>query len=210
MRWGYQLSLQFLIAYFWMMKMLVTGANGLLGQHMVKLLLKNNYIVVATGKGPSRLPFIEDTRCRYYDADLTSMISMNEIFEAEKPDIIVHAGAMTQVDDCEQQQDACFAVNVQATAQLLVAAEQYSKFFIFVSTDFVFDGEHGNYKEEDALNPVSWYGFTKVQAESTVETSEIPWAIVRTCLIYGNTLTGTRTNIISWVKKILKMVRKLK
>jgi len=79
-----------------------------------------------------------------------------------------------------------------------------------MSTDFVFDGIQGNYAEDDHLNPVSWYGFSKVQAESTVETSEIPWAIVRTCLVYGSPLAGTRSNILSWVKESLENEKPIK
>jgi dTDP-4-dehydrorhamnose reductase len=191
-------------AYICRMKVLVTGANGLLGQHLVPYLLRHNYAVIATGRGPSRVPFSEEANYRYYDADISNEAMVHEIFLKERPEIVVHGAAMTQVDACEQQQDACFEINVQATAQLLVMAEQMSNLFIYLSTDFVFDGEQGYYTEDDQLNPISWYGFTKVQAESTVETSEIPWAIVRTCLVYGNTLGGTRSNIIGWVKKSLE------
>ena len=193
-----------------MIKVLVTGANGLLGQHLVKQLQESGFAVVATGRGPSRLPFTEVETYRYIEADLTNGQAMNDLMYRERPAIVVHAGAMTQVDDCEQQQDACFEANVQSTAQLLVAAEEYAEFFIFVSTDFVFNGENGNYAEGDPLTPLSWYGFTKVQAESTVETSDIPWAIVRTCLVYGNTAGGTRSNIISWVKNSLEAGKEIR
>jgi dTDP-4-dehydrorhamnose reductase len=193
-----------------MIKVLVTGANGLLGQHLIKQLLDNEFSVVATGRGLSRLTFKESENYKYVEADLTNGQAMNNILYNERAQVIVHAGAMTQVDECEQNQDTCFEVNVQATAQLLVAAEQYAKFFIYISTDFVFDGESGYYREEDHLNPISWYGFTKVQAESTVETSEIPWAIVRTCLVYGNVNNGTRSNIISWVKDSLQAGKEIK
>jgi len=192
------------------MKVLVTGANGLLGQHLVKQLLENNFAVVATGRGSSRLPFPENEMYKYIEADLTNGQLINDLLSTERPPVIVHAGAMTQVDNCEQNQDACFEVNVQATAQLLVLAEQYADFFIFVSTDFIFDGKKGFYKEEDHLNPLNWYGFTKVQAESTVETSDIPWAIIRTCLVYGQNYGGTRSNFISWVKDNLSAGKEIK
>jgi dTDP-4-dehydrorhamnose reductase len=186
-----------------MAKILVTGANGLLGQHLVKLLIENNYDVVGTGKGPSRLPFAQQTRFRYYAADITAPFALQQIFEKEQPEVVVHTAAMTQIDDCELQQDACFNVNVQSTINLLLDAEIHSQLIIFLSTDFVFDGVKGNYKEEDDQNPLSWYGFTKVQAESMIQTSSMPWAIVRTCLVYGTPLSGARSNIISWVKNSL-------
>ena len=193
-----------------MKKVLVTGANGFLGQHLTHLLLQNGYAVVAVAKGDSRLPFAEKPGFVYYDADITNDLVLQHIFEKETPHTIVHAAAMTQADDCQLHQEACEAVNVRATAQLLLSAEAFSSHFIYISTDFVFDGEKGDYTENDAANPISWYGFTKLQAESIVETSDIPFAIVRTCLVYGNAVSGTRNNIISWVKDSLTAGKKIK
>ena len=193
-----------------MRKVLVTGANGLLGQHLVNLLLQQGYQVIAVGKGASRLPFTVSGFFRYYTADITEDFLLQQILEKEMPHTLVHAAAITQVDDCQLNQENCEAVNVRATAQLLLSAEACCKHFIYVSSDFVFDGEKGDYKEEDDLNPLSWYGFTKVQAEAITSTSEIPFAIVRTCLVYGNTLTGTRSNIINWVKKNLEEGKPIK
>lgn len=193
-----------------MKKVLITGANGLLGQHLVKLLLQKGSHVIAVGKGESRLSFAGAGHLVYYSVDITNDFLLHQVMEKEKPDTIVHAAAVTQVDDCQLNQENCEAVNVRATAQLLLSAEAFSKHFIYISTDFVFDGQKGNYTETDDMNPVSWYGFTKVQAESIVETSEIPFAVVRTCLVYGNALAGTRSNIISWVKKSLEEGRQIK
>ena len=181
----------------------MTGANGLLGQHLVKLLTENEYMVIATGKGPCRVQLPEAQLFRYYPADLTYPLALHEIFAKEQPEIVIHAAAMTQVDDCEMQQDACFDINMQATVNVLVEAEAHSSHFIYISTDFVFDGEKGNYSEEDDQNPVSWYGFTKVQAESIVQTCDMPWSIVRTCLVYGKMPGGGRNNIVTWVKSSL-------
>lgn len=193
-----------------MQKVLVTGANGLLGQHLISLLLQQGYEVIAMGKGASRLPFAVSALFRYYPADITEDFLVQEILEKEMPHTVVHAAAITQVDDCQLHQENCEAVNVRATAQLLLSAEACCKHFIYVSSDFVFDGEKGDYTEEDDLNPLSWYGFTKVQAEAITATSEIPFAIVRTCLVYGNTLTGTRSNIINWVKNNLEEGKPIK
>ncbi|MEP6748266.1 MAG: SDR family oxidoreductase, partial [Bacteroidota bacterium] len=190
-------------------KILITGANGLLGQHLVKILLNEGYTVTAVGKGPCRFPFTDDNLV-YYAADITDDFLLDGICKKEMPHTIVHAAAITQVDDCQLNQENCEAVNVRATAQLLLSAETCSKYFIYISTDFVFDGEKGDYKETDDINPVSWYGFTKVQAESIVETSEIPFAIVRTCLVYGKALSGTRSNIISWVKNSIEAGKQIK
>ncbi|RYF89303.1 MAG: SDR family oxidoreductase, partial [Chitinophagaceae bacterium] len=184
-------------------------ANGLLGQHLLAKLIGQGFEVIGLGRGEARLPFPEGSY-RYYNADIATELSVHKVFAEEQPDLVVHAAAMTQVDECELNQEICERINVQGTSHVIVNAEQYSRKIIYVSTDFVFDGEKGDYSEEDQMGPVSWYGFTKMQAESLVETCDMPWAIVRTCLVYGNTLTGTRSNIINWVKENLsagKLIR---
>ena len=186
------------------LKVLITGANGLLGQHLTKLLLDKNYQVVATSRGESRLPFEPSDNYTYHSMDIANAFDTYAVMNREKPDVVVHAAAMTNVDDCELQPEQCERINVQGTAQILTDAETFSSHFIFISTDFVFDGEQGNYKEEDDALPISLYGFSKLQAESMVQTSDIPFAIVRTCLVYGNLLKGTRNNIVSWVKESLE------
>jgi dTDP-4-dehydrorhamnose reductase len=186
------------------LKVLITGANGLLGQHLTKLLIDKNYQVVATSRGESRLPFQPSDNYTYHSMDIANAFDTYAVMNREKPDVVVHAAAMTQVDDCELQPEQCERINVQGTAQILTDAETFSSHFIYISTDFVFDGERGNYKEEDDTLPISLYGFSKLQAESMVQTSDIPFAIVRTCLVYGNLLKGTRSNIVSWVKDNLE------
>jgi len=186
------------------LKVLITGANGLLGQHLTKLLIDKNYQVVATSRGESRLPFQPSDNYTYREMDIANALEVFAVMSQEKPDVVVHTAAMTHVDDCELRPQHCERINVQGTSQVLTDAETFSSHFIYISTDFVFDGEQGNYAEEDDTKPISLYGFTKLQAESMVQTSTIPFAIVRTCLVYGNLLKGIRSNIISWVKDSLE------
>jgi dTDP-4-dehydrorhamnose reductase len=186
------------------MKILITGANGLLGQHLIQELLHQQFTVVATSKGPSRLPFEPSDQFSYRTLDITDELNLESVMEEERPDVVVHAAAMTQVDECEKNPDLCEKVNVYGTTQLLVDAEAHSKYIIYLSTDFVFDGLNGLYREDDDLRPINFYGFTKMQAEAIMHTSEIPWAIVRTCLVYGNPLQGTRSNIVNWVRESLQ------
>jgi len=192
------------------MKILITGANGLLGQHLVSLLLKDTqHEIIATSKRePGNL--LQNSRLHYYALDITDGMEVNLLMEKLQPNTIVHCAALTQVDECEQHPIKAWEVNVTATRFLLDAAKKIKAFFIYMSTDFVFDGMNGPYKEADIVNPVSYYGSTKVAAEKAVVESGLPYAIVRTCLLYGNILSGNRSNIITWVKENLEQGKKIK
>lgn len=186
------------------MKLLLTGANGLLGQHLVTLLLQaTDWQLIAVGKGPCRLPNPSSDRFRYQELDMTDGVAATAFYITERPDIVIHAAAQTQVDFCELNQVACWDANVTATRFLVEAAKAFQPFFIFVSTDFVFDGTAGPYAETDMPNPVSYYGSSKWAGEKEVQQSGLTAAIVRTCLVYGTTHDGSRSNIVSWVKNSL-------
>lgn len=191
------------------MKVLITGSNGLLGQHLIPVFLEDSrYEVIASGRGPNRLP--AQKGYTYEATNLRDATSVRHLLEKHQPDIVIHAAAMTQVDDCERNKDACWDTNVSATRYLLQAAEKQNAFFIFLSTDFVFDGLQGPYVEEDIVNPICYYGSSKVAAESMVRNSKLSWAIVRTVLVYGVAADPKRSNIITWVKSNLEQGKKLK
>jgi len=192
------------------MKILITGANGLLGQHLVKLLLDATaHDIIATGKGDPRY-VVQNSRLHYYALDITDGMAVHSLFEKLLPDTIVHCAALTQADECELNPIKAWEINVTATRFIVEAAKKINAFLIFISTDFVFDGINGPYKETDTVNPVSYYGSTKVAAEKSVAESGLPYAIARTCLLYGNIFVGTRNNVISWVKENLEQVNKIK
>lgn len=184
------------------MKILITGANGFLGHYLVKQLLHKNHTVIATGKGECRLPF-KQASFQYETMDFTDPFMTHDVFEKHKPETVIHAGAMCKPDDCELQQWQAYVTNVEGTITVLLNAEEQKSFFVFVSTDFVFDGVKGMYKEEDAAAPVNFYGKTKQEAEDAVKEYQYDWAIVRTVLVYGKPLAG-RSNILSIVKDKLE------
>ncbi|MFM2358652.1 MAG: hypothetical protein RLY16_645, partial [Bacteroidota bacterium] len=181
------------------MKVLITGANGLLGQHLINhLLLHTNIQVLATGKGEPRLPFQVSAKYQYESLDITDGVLVNTFLKMHQPNVIIHAAAMTQPDPCELDPIGCWLVNVTATRFLLDAAASIKARFIYISTDFVFDGTAGPYVETDTPSPVNYYGSSKLAAEKSVETYPFDWCIIRTVLVYGNVLVGTRANIVSW------------
>ena len=124
--------------------------------------------------------------------DFTNPFDIHDVFTEYKPDIVVHAGAMTKVDECETEQWQAYLTNVEGTITMLLNAEEQKSFFLFVSTDFVFDGETGTYTEADIPNPVNFYGKTKAEAEDAVKEYDYEWAIVRTSLVYGQPIGGIK------------------
>jgi dTDP-4-dehydrorhamnose reductase len=182
---------------------LLTGANGFLGYYLAHQLLEKGYDVLATGKGECRLPFANDPHFTYLSLDFTNPYAVHDAFEKYQPSTVVHAGAMSKPDECELNQWQSYLVNVEGTLHLLSNAAEYKSFFVFVSTDFVFDGEKGMYSETDEPAPVNFYGKTKLEAEDAVREYEYEWAIVRTVLVYGKPISG-RSNIITIVKEKLE------
>jgi dTDP-4-dehydrorhamnose reductase len=185
------------------MKVLVTGANGFLGYYLCSILLQKGYNVTATGKGACRLPFIGESLFAYEEMDFTDPFSVHDVFTAYQPEIVIHAGANTRPDDCELNQWAAYVTNVESTVTLLTNAEALNCYFLFISTDFVFDGNHGPYSENSLRAPVNYYGKTKVEAEDAVMEYAGSWAIVRTSLVYGAPKTG-RGNLLTVVAEKIK------
>ncbi|WP_339758562.1 SDR family oxidoreductase [Algoriphagus aquimarinus] len=183
-------------------KIFITGANGLLGQKLVSQLVdKGEFQVLASGKGECRLP---GAGFEYVSLDITNEIEVENTLSSIKPDIIIHGAAMTNVDQCELNQEACFDSNVNATAYLIKAAEASNAHFIFVSTDFIFSGEEGPLDENAIPAPVNYYGETKLIGEELVMKSKTKWAIARTVLVFGIAHDMSRTNIVLWVKSSLE------
>ncbi len=185
------------------MKILITGANGFLGYYLTEKLLQRKYTVIATGKGDCRLPFDDFDNFSYEGMDITDPFRVNDVFERCAPDTVIHAAALSKVDECQQNQWEAFKANTEATITLLMNAEDHKSFFVFVSTDFIFDGEKGMYKEDDQPKPVNFYGQTKLEAEGAVKEYKYDWAIARTVLVYGKPLAG-RQNILTVVKEKLE------
>ncbi len=185
------------------MKILLTGSNGLLGQKIIDdLLLRTDITLIATAKGENRHPakgsFI------YESVDLNDDEKWLEIFENYRPDALIHGGAMTQVDICEDERVMCDKVNVDATTLLSMLCKHFNTHLIHVSTDFIFDGKKGYYTETDLPAPVNYYGLSKWKAEQAVFASGAKAAILRTILLYGVTYGLSRSNIVLWVKQSLE------
>ncbi len=192
-----------------MKKILITGSNGLLGQKLIDLYLKNNDVkLIATARGINRYP--TDDGYEYAIMDITSFEQVQEVIKKYKPHCIINTAAMTNVDQCEEDMVGAENLNINAVSHLIDAANQVDAHFIQLSTDFIFDGKAGPYKEDDEPNPLSFYGKTKLEAEKIIRTKSNKWSIIRTILVYGIVHDMSRSNIVLWAKNALEKGQPMK
>jgi len=187
------------------MKILVTGASGLLGSRLVRELLSRNYEVIAIY---NRNPILVDhERLVKVRLNIVDKTSLEDLILKTKPDVIVHAAAYTDVDGCERDKAYAWKVNVEATRSIVRAARVVKSHLIYVSTDYVFDGEKGLYKEDDVPNPVNYYGLTKLVGEELVRASDLLYTIVRPSAIYG--VGGSKKSFAEYVAEKLSRGEKV-
>ena len=185
------------------MRILITGSNGLLGQKVVDLCLSKGLPFLATSSGENRYSKCPETQ--YQTLDITDEANIKAVFDQYLPTHIIHTAAMTNVDACEAQPEACDLVNRQAVYMLARASQAIGAHFQLLSTDFVFDGEAGPYKETDQPNPLSVYARSKYEAEHLLEdVIGLNYSIVRTIIVYGQGEQLSRSNLILWAKEALQ------
>lgn len=180
------------------MRVLVTGGSGLLGSALVGALASRGHTVAATyntrePQGPAGVKWVK--------LDITKGYLLEDFVWKEKPQAIVHCAAFTDVDGCEVDKARAWAVNVEGTRSVVRAARAVNAYLVYVSTDYVFDGERGMYKEFDTPNPVNYYGLTKLVGEEVVRSSDILYAVIRPSAIYG--VGGSKKSFAEYVAERL-------
>ena len=184
------------------MRILITGSNGLLGQKLVQQCLKRKINFLASSKGGNRN--IDCPEENYRSLDICDVNNIDDVFDSYKPTHVIHTAAITNVDYCEENPEECEQVNILATQLLFEAAQKYKAHFQLLSTDFVFDGQKGNYEETDEPAPLSVYAKSKVDGENLLlKSTSDNWSIVRTIIVYGIGNNLSRSNIICWAKDVL-------
>jgi len=180
-------------------RVLITGANGLLGQELVAQMSRRpEYDLLATGRDVE--PRFLGGSCGYVRMDLTDETEVRRIFLDFAPNVVINCAAMTQVDACETKRENCWEVNVDAVNLLAKSCLAIGARLIQVSTDFIFDGADGPYRENHPPKPLSFYGKSKWAAENAVRGAGLDrWAVARTVLVYGTGEKLGRNNIVLWV-----------
>ena len=185
------------------MKILITGSNGLLGQKLLHKLRKDSSVqLIATSKGENRVSSKEGYT--YFDLDITNNDAVAKFISIEKPQVVINTAAMTNVDLCEVEKKDCDALNVEAVRYLADACAKIDAHLIQISTDFIFDGEDGPYKEEDMPNPLSYYGLSKLKSEQVLQVHSVKWTILRTIIVFGVGERLSKENIVLWAKGALE------
>ncbi|MCK4482941.1 SDR family oxidoreductase, partial [Candidatus Bathyarchaeota archaeon] len=160
-----------------MERLLITGASGLLGSEIVQLARKDYEVI------PSH-----NTKLFHSDSlrlDITDQKQVSSLFRQLKPDTVIHTAAETSVDRCEIQKELASKINVEGTGNVAVTCSKINAKIVYISTDYIFDGEKRFYTEEDTPNPINHYGITKLKGERQVKKFCKNYVILRTSVLYG-------------------------
>ena len=182
-----------------MERLLITGASGLLGSEIVQLARKDYEVI------PSH-----NTKLFHSDSlrlDITDQKQVSSLFRQLKPDTVIHTAAETSVDRCEIQKELAWKINVEGTGNVAVTCSKINAKIVYISTDYIFDGEKRFYTEEDTPNPINHYGITKLKGERQVKKFCKNYVILRTSVLYG--WHPWKQNFVTWVINSLKQKKKI-
>ncbi|OGW83378.1 MAG: dTDP-4-dehydrorhamnose reductase [Omnitrophica bacterium RIFCSPHIGHO2_02_FULL_51_18] len=178
---------------------LVTGASGMLGRKLIRRLAPANQITGVSKSG----------REGAFACDLAKGADVGKIF-SRNFDLVIHAAAYSDVDGCEKEPQLAHEANALATKNLAALCGQKGVPFIYVSTDYVFDGQKKSpYRETDATGPVNIYGLTKLEGEYFTKQLAPLSAVVRTSWLFGEGNPKSFVNAITQRLKTEKVVRVL-
>lgn len=161
------------------MKTLIIGASGLVGSNCLKHFKQQNWDTIGT-----YFSYQAENTVFYDTLNPTNEENFN--INEFQPEAMIHCGALTFVDYCETNEEESFQKTVQSTIHLVEKAKEVNAKFIYISTDYVFDGEAGPYKEDATPNPLSVYGRHKLEAENIVKNSGLDYIILRVAKVFGH------------------------
>ncbi len=182
------------------LKIFITGGSGLLGSKLAEIALERGYDVYS-GYNSHSPDFGKHVKIDLYNPE-----SVLKAIKEIKPEAIVHTAALTDVDKCEINKRLAYKINADGTMFIAKISRMLESFLVYVSTDYVFDGSRGMYREEDATNPINYYGYTKLLGEKYTN----DFCIVRPCVIYGARPASGKVNFALWLINKLENGEKVK
>ncbi|MCW3996169.1 MAG: dTDP-4-dehydrorhamnose reductase [Candidatus Bathyarchaeota archaeon] len=185
------------------LKLLITGASGLFGSKLAQMALARNFEVYSA-----------DIQSRTFYGqfvllDISEKLKVHEAFRSIRPDVVVHAASLTDVDKCEMNKELAWKINVEGTKNIVEAAVETGSFLLYISTDYVFSGRKGSYKETDVPHPINYYGTTKLKAEEIVK-AQSEYFIARPSVIYGSAPAAGKVNFALWLIETLQKGERVK
>jgi dTDP-4-dehydrorhamnose reductase len=183
------------------MKYLVTGSAGLIGNRIVSDLEKSGEVVYSCYNNMKPVYGIPTK------LNLLNLDDVHKIFKKFQPDVIIHCAALTDVEKCEVDPELANSINVKATEIITKEAKELDSYLMYISTDYVFDGKKGLYKETDLTNPLNQYGQTKLIGEKIVENKISKWSIIRTSTPFD--VHSYKKTFPGWVFENLKNNKKI-
>jgi len=180
------------------LKILITGASGLLGSKVAEVAVERGFEVYSC-YSTHEVNFGRPLKLNVLD--FSSVLSA---VEQINPNFVMHTAALTDVDLCEKDKNLAFNVNVLGTKNIVEACKKVNAHLVYISTDYVFSGEKGYYREQDETNPLNYYGFTKLEGEKIVESSNLSYLIARASVIYGSRPAAGKVNFALWAIEKLK------
>lgn len=184
-----------------MIKFLVTGSTGLIGSQVVKDLMEKNFEVYScynVEKPEFGIPI---------HLDILKKDKIENILQSIKPDVVIHLAAITDVDLCERQKELAVLVNTKSTEIMALESSKQYAYFVYMSTDYVFDGKQGLKNENDAPNPINFYGKSKLDGELALNNLITPYTIVRTSTPFG--LHPKKKSFPLWIKENLESKKEI-
>ena len=185
-------------------KTLIIGGSGLVGRILIKK-IKDIAKVYATYN--TIMIMIDLESAKFYQLDVRDANRVNNLIKEIQPEIVINAAAKRNTRYCEKNPDEAYKVNVDGTRNIVKACKTINAKMVFISSDQVFDGTKGKYREEDKVNPLNTYGKQKAMAEKIIKNNLDNWLIIRASYIYG--WFPGRDNFVTWVIENLKSGRKI-
>lgn len=161
-----------------MRNVLIIGASGFLGKELYKVFsLDKEYHTYGT--------CLKNEILNFEHLDVTNLENVNNVFLRTKPNIVIITAALTNVEYCEVNKEDAYKINVIGIKNVIRLCKTYSSKVIYVSTEYVFDGNNGPYDETCPVSPINYYGRTKLQGEEIIQDNINDYLIARTTVVYG-------------------------
>ena len=170
-----------------MTTILITGASGQLGMSLKRIFNSKYEIISTTGNN--------NPTGSSMHLDVTNPMLFKEVMETTNPDLVINLAALTNVDHCEKNPELAYSINIGGMDNLVNA---FKGPIIHVSTDYVFDGEDGPYKEEDTTNPLNVYGLSKLESEKLLLDHSENSLVIRSNVLYDYS-SKSEASFLNWV-----------